>query len=116
MPDRSACPDYNDWHYGLENVNPYIGAQDPDEVRAQLVRRDVVYLVGTEDTGSNLLDQSCGAMLQGPNRYLRGLTLFSYMEAFYPAHQHHIHEVPGVGHSSRGIYTSREGQEALFGW
>ena len=116
VPDKAACASYNDWHYGLENVNPYMGAQDPEEVRSQLIRRDVVYLVGTEDTGSSLLDMSCGAMLQGPNRFIRGLTLFQYLEAFFPSHEHNIFQVPGVGHSSRGIYTSSPGQQALFGW
>jgi len=115
IPDGNACPDYNHWHYGLERVNPYMADQEPEDVRAQLTRRDVIYLVGTEDRGSSMLDMSCGAMLQGPNRYVRGLILFAYLEAFHPTHAHQLFEVPGVGHSSRGIYTSPAGQKALFG-
>lgn len=116
LPPDSVCPDYNQWHYGLEELNPYIGAQELEEVRGQLVRRDVVYLVGTEDTGSSMLDMSCGAMLQGFNRYVRGLVVFAFMETFHPDHRHQLHEVQGVGHSSRGVYTSPPGQEALFRW
>jgi hypothetical protein len=116
LPDRSACPTYNYWHYGLEEVNPYIAAQELDDVRAQLTRREVVYLVGDQDVGSNMLDVSCGAMLQGPNRFLRGWTIFQYLELFFPLHRSRIFVVPGVAHSSSGIYNSEEGQAVLFGW
>ncbi|MFC1662152.1 alpha/beta hydrolase, partial [Gemmatimonadota bacterium] len=116
LPDRGACPDYNSWHYGLEELNPYMQAMSLSEIRDRLVRRDVLYLVGDRDTGSDMLDMSCGAMLQGPNRYFRGLTLFAYMDTFYPTHGHDIHEVAGIGHSSRGVYTSAVGRAVLFGW
>ena len=116
VPDQAQCPDYNAWHYGLEAVNSYIAPQDLDEVRSQLTRRDVVYLVGDADVGSASLDVTCGAMLQGPNRYQRGLTLFSFLEAFFPDHQSQLFVVPGVAHSSSGIYNSAPGQAVLFGW
>jgi hypothetical protein len=116
IPDRSLCPDYNHWNYGLEAVNPYIGDLDPDEVRTQLTVRDVIYMVGDEDVGSDMLDMSCGAMLQGPNRYLRGLTIFAYMEDFFPENESQLFVVAGVAHSSSGIYNSLQGQAVLFGW
>jgi hypothetical protein len=116
LPDRAVCPTYNIWHYGLEEVNPYVASQELDEVRSQLTRRDVVYMVGDQDVGSSMLDVSCGAMLQGPNRFLRGATLFNYLEAFFPGHRSQLFVVPGVAHSSSGIYNSAEGQAVLFGW
>ena len=116
LPDRSACSNYNIWHYGLEEINPYIQAQELSQVRDQLVTRDVVYMVGDQDTGSSMLDVSCGAMLQGSNRFLRGLTIFNYLELFFPDHQSRIEVVEGVAHSSSGIYNSAKGQAVLFGW
>lgn len=116
LPDRAQCSDYNSWHYGLEEVNPYFESQELDGVRSQLTRRDVVYMVGDEDVGSDMLDVSCGAMLQGPNRYLRGVTLFHFLGAFFPEHQSQLFVVPGVAHSSSGIYNSPQGQAVLFGW
>lgn len=116
LPDRQACPGYNNWHYGLEELNPYMLEMTLQQIRTQLVSRDVVYLAGDADTGSAALDVSCGAMLQGPNRYLRALTLFSFLGRLFPEHVHQLFEVPGVAHSSRSIYTSNEGQGALFGW
>jgi pimeloyl-ACP methyl ester carboxylesterase len=116
VPDPGACPDYNEWHYGLEDRNTYASALTAEELRDHLLGRDVVYLVGTADVGTNLLDMSCGAMLQGPNRYQRGLILFSYLDAFFPGHGHSLFQLPGVGHSSRSVYTSPYGQQALFTW
>jgi hypothetical protein len=116
LPDRSACPGYNEWHYGLEDINPYIEAQELTQVRDQLATRDVVYMVGDQDTGSAMLDVSCGAMLQGQNRFMRGITLFNYLDAFFPDHESQIRVVEGVAHSSSGIYNSPHGQAVLFGW
>ncbi len=116
VPDTNLCPDYNDWHYGLEDVNPYIAAQPLSQIRSQLASRDVIYMLGNQDVGSSYLDMSCGAMLQGPNRYARGLSVFEFMETFYPEHEGHLSVVPGVAHSSFGIYTSPQGQIALFNW
>lgn len=116
LPDRMACPDYNDWHYGLERLNPYVNEQDLAKVRDQLTRRDVFYVVGDQDVGTDMLDMSCGAMLQGPNRYLRGLTVYQFLEAFFPEHRGELVVVPGVAHSSSGIYNSSPGQAVLFSW
>jgi hypothetical protein len=75
----------------------------------------VIYLVGTRDVGTQALDRVCGAMLQGGRRYHRGLSLFAYLNAFFPQHRHRLFEVPDVGHSSEGIYVSAIGRESLFG-
>lgn len=116
IPDRSLCPDYNHWHYGLEELNPYAAGPGPDVLRTNLSSRDVVYMVGDRDLGSDQLDMTCGAMLQGPNRYLRGLGVFAFMESFLPENQSRLVVVPGVAHSSSGIYNSPQGQAELFGW
>jgi hypothetical protein len=116
LPDRSACPDYNEWHYGFEERNPYALRLSEDGIRSRLLGRDVVYLVGTADLGTSSLDMSCGAMLQGERRYWRGLRLFAFLNTFFPLHPHQLFEVPGVAHSSRGVYTSSIGGLILFDW
>ena len=87
-----------------------------EAIRSHIGSRDVVVAVGDQDTGSSLLDVSCAANLQGQHRYQRGLTLAAYMDWAFPGNGHHLHVVPGVAHSSRGIYTSAVGKEVLFGW
>ncbi len=114
IPNTVACPDYDDWHYGLRELNAYMSARDTARTRDRLAGRDVIILIGDADTGSSLLDQSCGANLQGPNRFQRGRTLVRFMGAFFPGHGHRERIVPGVGHSSRGMYTSDVGLAALF--
>ncbi len=54
------------------------------EIRNNLTGRDVIIFVGSADTGSSMLDVSCGAMLQGIHRYNRGLTLVNYMDQYFP--------------------------------
>ena len=110
-----GCADYNEWHYGLEDRNTYAGALEDDTIRALLSRRDVRILIGDADTLSASLDQSCGANLQGVNRYVRGQTIVRFMEALHPGHNHVEMIVPGVGHSNRSMWSSEVGLQALFG-
>jgi len=114
IPDTLACPDYDDWHYGLRNLNTYMSAVGPDLAAEHLLSRDVTLLLGTADTATSLLDQSCGANLQGSRRLFRGRTLVRYLDARFPGHRHRAFEVVGVGHSSSGIYTSGVGRAVLF--
>lgn len=108
------CPDYDDWHYGLQHRNTYANSLPASVLKQNLVSRDVIVMVGTADTLTADLDVSCGANLQGARRHQRGLTVIEYMNALNPGHGHRLVEVPGVGHSSRGMYTSLDGRRALF--
>jgi hypothetical protein len=115
VPPIAGCPDYDDWHYGLQRRNTYASVASASDLRSQLTARDVTVMVGTADTLLTAdLDASCGANLQGRRRFDRGTTLVNYLTAFYPAHHHRLVTVPGVGHSSRGMYTSAAGQGVLF--
>jgi pimeloyl-ACP methyl ester carboxylesterase len=116
IPDPGSCPTYNYWHYGFEDRNTYALRLTEEEIRNRLLSRDVVYLLGTQDTGDAYLDMSCGAMLQGRHRYARGLNLFAFLETFYPEHGHLLYEVAGVAHSSSGMYKSEIGLQMLFDW
>ena len=111
----AGCDDYDDWHYGMRERNSYADAVHADTIRAQLARRDVRILLGDADTLSASLDQSCGANLQGANRFVRGRTLVRFMTALHPGHAHSEAIAPGVGHSSRSMWLSDAGREALFG-
>ena len=110
-----GCDDYDEWHYGLLDRNSWAERLEADTIRALLSRRDVRILVGDADTLSASLDQSCGANLQGLNRYLRGRTIVRFMDSLYVGHAHAEMIVPGVGHSSRSMWLSDVGLQALFG-
>ena len=109
-----SCPDYDDWHYGLQNRNTFANAVVTSLVKQNLVSRQMTVMVGTADTLTADLDVSCGANLQGARRFQRGRTMIEYMNARHPGHAHRLVEVPGVGHSSRGMFTSLDGRRALF--
>jgi hypothetical protein len=115
IPSAAAsCPDYDDWHYGLQNRNTYANAIATSLLKQNLESRHLIVMVGTADTLTTDLDVSCGANLQGARRFQRGRTMLAYMNARHPGHAHRLVEVPGVGHSSRGMYTSPDGRRALF--
>ncbi len=114
-PDVDACPDYARWHYGLGDRNSYASQSTADELGRRLGERDVRVLLGTADTLTASLDQSCGADLQGRRRLDRGRTLIRYMDQFQPTHHHQEVLIEGAGHSSRSIFLSPLGLDALFG-
>lgn len=116
LPSLDDCPDYQQWHRGLEELNSYMSRLPRSTIAGNLIARDVVVLLGDEDTGSTLLDVSCGGNLQGPHRYARGLNLLAYMDAFHMPHAHQGVVVKGVGHSSRGVFLSEEGLALLLPW
>ncbi len=114
VPTDPACDDYDRWHYGLQGLNTYMSGLSLTGIRQNLTTRDVQIMVGDKDLQTSWLDMSCGAMLQGERRYHRGLLLVAYMDLYWPGHQHVLTVVPGIGHSSRGMYTSDEGLAVLF--
>ncbi|MFO7767805.1 MAG: hypothetical protein R6W82_02450 [bacterium] len=114
VPEAAVCDDYQRWHYGLEGLNTYMSGLSLTGIRQNLTGRDVQIMVGDRDLQTAWLDMSCGAMLQGERRYHRGIILVNYMGRFWPGHGHVLTVVPGIGHSSRGMFTSEEGLGVLF--
>lgn len=74
-PDRpgptSGCGGFNNWFLGLQNLNAYAAKTGADAILANYKSRNVTAMCGTSDTGTAMLDQSCGANAQGANRYER---------------------------------------------
>jgi pimeloyl-ACP methyl ester carboxylesterase len=113
-PALPGCGDWNRYKYGLEDRDAYVGQMHSSAIRQQYPVRDVVYLIGGDDTGDDDLDQSCEAQLQGKHRYRRAVLFYDFMQQFYPSHSHRLLIVPGKGHSARDIFNSNEGKLALF--
>jgi pimeloyl-ACP methyl ester carboxylesterase len=114
---HAGCPNFNRWKYGLADLPAYAEGQTAAQLQEKYLARDIVYLLGQQDTDPNhpALDKSCEAKAQGPNRLARGRYYFDYLKRLAPngLHQQLI-EVPGVGHDGDGMFTSPEGQKALF--
>jgi hypothetical protein len=119
--DDGACPGYNDYGYGLDNLNDYMAMAGADTIRTQFGQRQVIYLNGELDNDPNdpVLDKSCPAMLEGTNRFERGSTFYEYLQKpdlYGPdITQLQIREtVPGVGHDSTAMYASSSALNWLF--
>ncbi len=114
LPANSACA-YNDYKYGLENLNPYMSLNNSvDEMTKRYVLRNVIYLVGEKDTISEDIDQDCPAQAQGLNRLIRAYSFKEILDLEFPQNIHEIYTVPGVGHTQWGVYTSEIGSNQLF--
>ena len=116
--DASACPGFNHWKYGLLKLPAYAAGQTAQQLEQRYVKRDITYLLGKQDTDPHhpALDTSCAAEAQGAYRLIRGHNYFNYLKQRHPQGlQQQLIEVPGVGHDGDKMFTSPEGQKALFG-
>jgi pimeloyl-ACP methyl ester carboxylesterase len=95
LGSASSCPWYNEYRYGLDDLNNYMSAG----VAPDYPSRNVIYMLGDRDTviDSNL-DTTCYANRQGRHRYERGLNFYSHLAQHYGRTVHRKVIVPGVGH------------------
>jgi N-acetylglutamate synthase-like GNAT family acetyltransferase len=120
IPDGEKHTGYNQYHYGLENLNKYMGESPKDHIAARYISQNVIYLLGNEDTDSKgeMLDREPGALLQGAHRLERGLVYYNYLiHTFGEALKQNqiVRIIPGVGHDHAGIFQSVAGRESIFG-
>ncbi|MFM0738873.1 alpha/beta hydrolase [Paraburkholderia xenovorans] len=124
--DAAACPSFNRWKYGLENLPAYARgvnggrvAVDAKALEASYARRDVTVLLGGADCDPQhpALDISCAAQTQGAHRLGRGLNYERYLASRHPQGlpTHRTFVIDGVGHDAKGIFASAAGLTALFG-
>jgi hypothetical protein len=114
-----ACPDYNNWKYGTDNLPLALG-RSGEQARIVYSGAAVDYLEGALDTGSGpgtsyrLLEKNCSAELEGPYRLERGEAYAAY-DAERLAHgAHHLTVVPGCGHSVTCVFPSAAALPVLF--
>ena len=114
LPENSTCA-FNNYKYGLDNLNLFMSRNESvEEMNNRYVARNVVYLIGENDTIAEGIDQDCPARVQGLNRLVRGYNFKKILDQEFPENIHEIYTVPGVGHTQWGIYTSEIGVQQLF--
>ena len=112
----SGCSEYNDYKYGLDDLNNYMSNAGSDSIRIRYSRREVIYLIGgSDDAGTT----DCQSMAQGNHRYERSIIYFNYLQYYFSSeilgrHQHAI--IPNIDHDSYNIFNSACGRKALFGY
>lgn len=117
--DLTRCPGYNDYRYGLNQLNPYMAATGGKGLTERYGKRSIVYLLGDRDRDprSSSMDKSCGANLEGPNRLERGQRYWAYLASVFGPDigtRQQLHLVPGVAHDPVGMFTADAASTALL--
>ncbi len=112
-------PQYNHYGYGLEVLYSYHKRHGltAEKIRAQFQERNVLYLLGREDTKEAWLDTSPAAMLEGRHRLERGLIYYGHLIDEFGAgikKKQKVYVIPGAGHSSRKIMFSPLGSKQIL--
>ncbi len=91
---------YNEYPYGLENLNEYAAESGIDYIREQYPNRWINHLAGSLDNGAN--SDNLPMALQGFNNNMRCKIIIQVHEAFYgyPLPRTQFFEIPGAGHSN----------------
>jgi hypothetical protein len=115
VPANPKCA-YDDYKYGLENLNAYLALQTTDAIVTKYLQRDLTYLLGEADilTDPADIDDGCEALYQGKTRYERGTNFKAQLDFEFPENKHQFAAVPGVGHTEYGMYLSPVGMHVLF--
>lgn len=119
VPDSASCPDYDDYKYGLLDMNNYMNGVGVNALRQNYQQRNVIYLLGELDDNPNdsSMDTTCPADKQGPHRLLRSEIYFNYVNWYFGTANlgdHQRQTVLGVGHSGSNMLQSPCGQYYLF--
>jgi hypothetical protein len=113
--DQFAVPQtfckFNDYKYGLENLNSYMSDIGVEQILTQYSKRDIIYMLGEEDIDpdDSTLDKSCEAMYQGNHRLERGIIFYNYINHFYSDSISDFHIkalITNVGHDHYNIFNS----------
>lgn len=119
VPDAQSCPGYNDYKYGLQDLNSYMSAVGADVIKQRYQSRRVVTFLGWNDNDPDhsSLDKSCSGLFQGDHRRERGEIHFNHIQKEFGAQvldRHRLDYVPGVGHTGRGMFQSDCGLFHLY--
>jgi pimeloyl-ACP methyl ester carboxylesterase len=139
IASKVTCPTYNDWRYGFKGfAGTSVGLKTPREYFQQYISRDVVSVVGYQDTDAGG-DQYCMALLQGGEaRRDRNLSWWKYINMLAKTNED-LTGFPGnfsalpdwsdlsggiigtrlvviedADHDAEEVFSSAEGRAALF--
>jgi len=115
IPHGKKTKGYDDFKYGLEDLDDYAQARGADWARTHLPKRRIELLAGTADVVADAsFDDSKEAMLQGHSRYQRAQFFNAFMDRFFSPNHFTVTPVPGVGHDHRLIYASAQAKNAIY--
>lgn len=114
-PGPDGCKTYDDYKYGLRNLNAYMQLVGVERLRTHLYTRRTYYLAGERDTDTDgSLDTGCEANLQGPNRLVRFATYREYASLFGDWTGAVFISIPGIGHEGGKMLASDIAGDIMF--
>ena len=117
-PSNASCGTYNNYKYGLQQMNQYMKYFHVDTLINRYKRRSISYGVGKRDNNPNSssLDKTCPAMFQGDHRLERAIIYNNYLKYFFGdlGDNHKLYTLNGVGHDSFVFYNKSEIRKLLF--
>ncbi|HSH09070.1 MAG TPA: hypothetical protein VK995_01690, partial [Oceanipulchritudo sp.] len=116
--DLAACPQYDDYGYGMQALYNYPAATGLEAMLEQYPRRFVFYMVGAldNDPEDSSLGTGCDSMAQGNQRLARSTIYFNHLlDVFGPEilDRQTFSIIPGVGHSYTGQLNTDTGRRYL---
>ncbi len=113
IPSDPGSRSYNDYYYGLDNLNLYMSERGAAQLRENYSSRQITYFVGEEDNDPNDPSLATGTrpMLQGDNRLERGIIYFNHLQDELGPDilkNQDLEIVENAGHSARAIFNSSE--------
>jgi hypothetical protein len=109
-PDSSACSTtYDDYPYGMLDMFPaphYVNGLTRTTLVERIKKKNVLYLVGSEDNFENGPEQTCEAKLQGKQRVDRALVYWEHLRVEQARTNALICVVPDKDHSPRPMIAS----------
>jgi len=115
IPRGKKNKDYDDYKYGLDDLDDYAKDRGPAWAQTHLPKRWVEVLAGQADVVANSsFDDSKEAMWQGDTRYERALLFNAFMDRFYTPNRFSVTPVPNAGHDHREVYASAEAKGAIY--
>jgi pimeloyl-ACP methyl ester carboxylesterase len=111
-----GCWEYDDYKYGLRDLNAYMKAVGEARLLARLFGRSVYYLAGEDDLrlDSSSLDKSCEGNLQGPQRLARHQNYRDYSKLFEDWRGSVFLTIPSIGHQGEKMLKSETARRILF--
>jgi hypothetical protein len=118
-PSDTSCSGYDTYKYGFNNMTPYMTAVGAAKIKDQFKDKNIVYLLGDQDTDPNDsdLDKSCEGETQGAFRFQRGNAYYGYLGHIYgqDVYKNQIKApVPGVAHDDNAMFDSPVGRKYIF--
>lgn len=116
----TPCASYDEYKYGLSSIpnTGYMSQLGKHELTKRFQRREVSYFLGSDDTQKDEgLDTSAPAMLQGKNRFERGIIYLNHLVKCFGReilNRHSLSILPNVGHNYQHVFSASACLNYLF--